>query len=221
MPSFAVATPTRGLLHSRTVESALAAIATAEAAGHVFLGWRLTHDLPIPDAHNAAADAALATGADAVWFLEEDVVAPCDALLHLFALGTPVAVIDYPVAGGWSCVCHQGMKSGPILYAGLGCTLIARRVFETLERPWFRSDTTFLIQRVANVMQLVPIDKPCAYGGQDIAFSQAVHAAGFTIGQVPGVTAGHCRVEEMGAPRTNAGTHRVSILDAIERIQVV
>src|SRR5574337_22065 len=97
MTSFAVITPSRGLIHSRTASAVVANLGEALAAGHDWRGWSITHDLPIPDSHEQAADAALATGADALWFVEEDVVPPSGALLHLLVRPEDVALVDYQV----------------------------------------------------------------------------------------------------------------------------
>ena len=230
MTSFVVVTPSRGLVHSRTVESVMANVADAQAAGHEFRGWRLSHALPIPDCHQDVAEQGLATGADALWFVEEDVIPPAGALLALFdALRAyEVAAIDYPVWNGgkhWSCICrsrdggpNERPSTGPIRYTGLGCTLVRRSLFGRLNPPWFRSDMQFQILRVGNTTELV--QKPVAYeyGGQDIYFAYRALEAGMTIGEVP-MTAGHARVAEMGKRGTNHGCHTIETIDTIERWQ--
>ena len=92
---FAVCIPSRGTIHSRTIETVMANVADAERAGHVFCGLVLTHDLPIPDCDEVVAQRGMDSGADALWFVEEDVVPPDHALV----VGTPAHV------SAWMCVC--------------------------------------------------------------------------------------------------------------------
>ena len=222
MTSFAIATPSRGLIHSRTLWAVEANRREAVAAGHRDLGWYGTDDLPIPECHQVAAERALATGAEAILFVEEDVIPPAGALLALLdALQTyHVTAIDYPVwnaTGHWSCVCRN-QSDGAIRYCGLGCTLVRRELFERLDPPWFRSDMQFAIVRQGNTTEFV--QKPVAYdyGGQDIYFAWRALEAGMTIGEVP-MTAAHARVLELGKRETNHGYHTIQVIDTIERWQ--
>lgn len=189
----AVATPSRGLVGSRTIEAVL-----RELAGTESVGWFLTHDLPIPDCAERAAEMALTAGADAVWFVEEDVVPPVGALaasLRLLADGYAVAAVDYPVRQGTGCIARA--TDGSIAWVGLGATLISRSAFEALDGPWFRTER--------------------GYGGHDILFCRRVLEAGMRIGQVPDMIAQHVRLEALGSPGTNAGCHKMTILDRIDR----
>ena len=212
MARFVVVTPSRGLIHSRTVAAVLSNIAQAEASGHVGRGWCLSHDLPIPDAHEHVAAAGLTTGADALWFVEEDVVPPSGALLHLLGCPEDVALVDYPVGEGptQSCTYHIG---GSVAWFGLGCTLIRRAVFETLARPWFRIDRSFSVGRDGRLQELAGAR---TWGGQDVWFSRQAIAAGFAVGET-GLLAAHARLRALGPGGRNAGTHRIDILDAVGR----
>ena len=222
MSSFVVLTPSRGLVHSRVIESVMANIASASAAGHEFRGWRLTHDRPIPECDEEITIAGLGTGADLLWFVEEDTVPPSGALLDLIALAVPIAAIDYPVgeAPSWACVARD--REGHIYWCGLGCTLIRRQVFEAIERPWFRCDVTYSISPGPDGRKVLhEMDRPSTYGGQDIYFFRRALAHGFAIAQVSGRVAGHAKVRELGARETNQGWHRIEVLTRIEREQFV
>ena len=220
MGSYVVVTPSRGLVHSRTVEAVMSNI--ANASGHEFRGWTLTHDLPIPDCHETATAQALATGADALWFVEEDNIPPPDTLARSFAaLATdPIAALDYPVgeSPSWACIARDA--TGHIYWCGLGATLIHRRVFEAIERPWFRAMTYAIQPGPDGRKQLVDPGIPSEYGGQDIYFFRRALAAGFMIGQVPGV-AGHARLRALGKAQTNQGAHTIEVLHEIQREQFV
>jgi len=218
MTSFAVVTPSRGLVHSRTIEAVMGNIA---AAGQEFRGWFLSHDLPIPDCDERTAELGLATGADAIWFVEEDVIPPTGALaasFRLLAEGFDMVAVDYPVgaaADGWGCLVRDPI--GEILWCGLGATLITRKAFERVPRPWFTTDYTFVKQGTEWV--LIPNNQlpERRYGGQDIAFCMNFRHEGLRIGQVAGMVAGHAKVDAMGAPGTNIGWHTVSIRSEILR----
>jgi hypothetical protein len=220
MGSFAVLTPSRGLVHSRTIEAVMANVAAASAAGHEFRGWRLTHDLPIPDCDNAVTEAGLATGAEALWFVEEDMVPADDALVASFTAEALIAAIDYPVGErpSWACISRD--DTGHVYWCGLGATLIRREVFEMIERPWFRTDITYAIDRHPDgTRTLREMQRPSEYGGQDIGFFRRCLDAGIPITPVDGQLAGHARIRAMGRSGTNNGAHTVEIMTKIERQQ--
>jgi hypothetical protein len=222
MASFVVVTPSRGLVHSRTIASVMANLATAP--GHDFRGWVLSHDLPIPDCDNDITERGLATGADALWYVEEDMVIPPGALaaqLALFEAGHPITAVDYPVGlADTGCIAHHGET---IPWCGLGCTLIGRAVFEAVPRPWFRTDKVYYIVGEPGARDFVEHDddRPAErkYGQQDIWFFRQTAAAGFVITEVPGMTAAQVKVTAMGEPSSNVGWHTVEVHADIRRQQ--
>jgi hypothetical protein len=217
MTSFAVVTPSRGLVHSRTIE---AVMSNVEDARRVFLGWFLSHDKPIPDCDEAVAEVGLATGADFLWFVEEDVIPPPGSLAASIMLMDrfDVVAVDYPVGAAqdaWGCLVRD--RSGEILWCGLGATLVKREVFERLPRPWFSTKDVY-VKSGTDWLPRPRTDQPeRRYGGQDIAFCMELRQAGFRIGQVKGMTAEHARLESLGAQGTNHGCHTISIRTEILR----
>jgi hypothetical protein len=200
--SFAVLTPSRGLVHSRTIEAVEANISEAMDAGHDFEGWVLTHHLPIPDCHERVTELGLATGADALWFVEEDMIPPPGALVASLEVlpEAPIAAMNYPIGVGHPY--GNCLPPDPINWCGLGCTLISRRVFEALDRPWFRVDGEWITD----------------YGGQDISFGKRAKKAGFRIVQVPGV-AGHALLRSWGRFMAQDGRHDIYIRDTIDMVR--
>lgn len=202
----------------------MANIAEATAAGHEFRGWHLTHSLPIPDCHERVTELGLATGAEALWFVEEDTVVPDGALMASIRLRKPIVAVDYPVGENptWSAIPHFGAT---ILWCGLGCTLISRRVFERMARPWFSTQSGYEIRRngsaVPDLIERAD-SRPDGdkYGQQDIYFFRHVIEAGFVITQIPGMRASQAKVREYGKPQTNIGAHRIELVTQIEREQV-
>lgn len=216
MVSYAVVTPSRGLVHSRTVEAVMANIALAPG----FRGWVLTHDLPIPDCDETGAERGLATGADALWFVEEDTIPPPTALAASLAMFDEfdVVAVDYPVGpDAWACINHD--ETGAVRWCGLGSTLIHRRVFETLPRPWFTSDWVYIMSGGDWQPHRLADDPATRYGLQDIHFTTQVRKAGFRIGQVEGMQAAHAKLVALGAPLSNHGAHRIDVATEILRLQ--
>lgn len=217
----AVCTPSRGLIHSRTVQSVLAALSVATESGVTCAGWFITHDLPIPDAHESLAEHAVYIGADALWFVEEDVVVPPYALTALIerqqATGAGVVFVDYPVGEHptRSTLSYAPDGTNTILYGGLGCTLITRDALTRIPRPWFDTSRLWVYRQGA----LTAVDgMPYRYGGQDVSFCVKAAAHGVTLAAVTdgGATAGHARLRQMGAAGSNHGTHTIDVLDTIQ-----
>jgi hypothetical protein len=205
-------TPSRGLVHSRTVEAVLAQAVAAEDAG-----WYFTHDLPIPECHERVTEMGLHSGADALWFIEEDVIPPPDALAASMLLlrDFDVVAVDYPVGGprdAWGCAVRDGDE---VLWVGFGCTLVRASVFAALERPWFTTDVRYV--RSAAQWRPLPANPSNAdrWGQQDIHLCHRIRAAGLRIGVVPGMIAGHAHVEHYGRPGSNVGFHDVIVRERI------
>ena len=129
--SIGIVLPSRGLIFSKTIEAIERERKNYETKLYI------SHDLPIPEGHNNLCNKALGDGNQYILLVEEDVVIPAGAIEKLLAVQADIACIDYGVSA-WSCVTKN--KEGDILWCGLGATLIHRRVFEVLERPYFRAD---------------------------------------------------------------------------------
>ncbi len=221
LPTVAICLPSRGLLHSRTLEAVLAALETATSRIQC-VGWFMTHDLPIPDCHETTAEQALAAGAEYVWFVEEDMIPPPDALIRLLATqrqtGAGIVYMDYPVGEHPTQSAILRQPNGALAVGGLGCTLITRAVFEALPRPWFDCSHEYALSRASDGRSILTrTARACGYGGHDVALAQAALSHGFTIDAVPDMIAGHARLRSWGAQHTNAGAHVVDVLTDIER----
>lgn len=208
LPSIAVCIATRGLINTWCMESVL-----KNLEGYPYRIY-FTKDQPIPDAQNTLVSEALAGGQDYLWFVEEDMLIPDGALTAMMAVQAPVVAVDYPMGNGYGCVCK---KDGKVLWTGLGCTLIERRVFEAIGQPYFRNDQTARITNLEH-MEFHIEDVPNKYGGHDILFGLAVNKAGFTIHHLDTMTATHIKIKEYGKPGVNNGMHQYQRLtDIIHR----
>lgn len=177
-PRVLVAMPTRGYAYAPSL---------LRAAN---LARRFEHDLlleigrPVELIRTRLASRFLESGADYLLTIDDDVVAPDDALDRLLALGAPVATAPYPVAldgrivsdvkavGGSEWIVTPPRDVFPVAHTGLGFTLIHRDVFTRIRTPWFQFGAASGGRAI----------------GEDVWFSNGVTQAGLEIlcdGSVP------------------------------------
>jgi hypothetical protein len=197
-----VVIPTRGLIFAQTIIS----LQENEVDGFIII-----NGFNIPDAQNEAVKQALTSKCTHIWFVEDDMAIPSGTLVAMLNLKKPVVCVDYPVISGWSTIAHAGDK---VTRCGLGCTLIERSVFETIESPWFITNQSI------NAKDGSVVDIPYKYGGQDIWFSRKLKAAGLEIVQLEGVEASHLRCAQLSRIESNHGTYQISALPKVtQRIE--
>lgn len=130
----AVLIASRGLVHSRTVESIWENI-----KGYVKVydfKFIFSHNKGIPGAQNYLVEEALRDrDVNYLFFVEEDVIIPEGGFIRLLSEVEDAAAIDYPQQGGYSTVYKFEDK---VYWVGLGCLLVSRHVFENLKPPYFR-----------------------------------------------------------------------------------
>lgn len=201
--------PTRGLVFTR-VEEAL----EKERERHEIRIYR-SHDLPIPQGHNYLTEQALKDGCEWLWFVEEDTVPLAGSLEQMLQADGDIVCIDYGVSG-WSCISKS--IEGEILWCGLGCTLVNRKVLEVLEQPIFRSDKTLRLNDWT--WQDLPADyvKNRGYGNLDIWFCWQAREKGFVIKQVEG-ECDHLELAQIGRKEINDGLHRITLKPKITNHQ--
>jgi hypothetical protein len=103
------------------------------------------------DARNALAQQALENSADAILFLDSDMVFPTDTPTRLAAHRSPIVGGTYCTRNphGDNRVLGTSMSGDPLLLSGvapllpvldlpMGCMLIRTEVFKLLPFPWFR-----------------------------------------------------------------------------------
>lgn len=192
----AVCMPSRGLIHSRTVEALAYQLQDRE--------WRLyvSHDLPIPDCFNDVTSRALEAGATRLLFVEEDMLLPPGIIDDILSAEGDIVTANYPVAVSNPIPVVQTVAGKTL--CGTGLTLIKRYVFEQLGTPYFRNTT-----RDGNTLQ--PLELPGRYGGHDIDFCVRAQEAGFNITVIDKV-AGQYRVIDYGKYETNDGSHNIKEL---------
>ena len=201
-----VCLPTRGMVFCE-VEDAIEKIRKVHNI-KVFRSW----DKKIPDAQNFLVEQALKENSTHIFFVEEDVVIPDNALDKLLMLDADIACIDYSV-NGYSCVAKD-KKTQEILWCGFGSTLVKREVFDKLEKPYFRTDKTLRL----NDWQWV--NNSAKYGGQDIWFCMTAREKGFKIQQVPGEVK-HLMLIALGEKEMNNGLHLIVQKPTITKYQII
>ena len=199
--------PSRGLMFAEVIESLFDNLQGYDYRVYPAIGLR------IPDCENVPVEKALADGCSSLWFIEDDTVPPKGALEKLLNAEGDIAAIDYGV-NGWGCI-TRGKIDGEIKWCGLGCTLVKRRVFEALEKPYFRDD----LQLRLNDMTWIPAPEN-RYGGQDIWFSCKAREKGFKIVQIQGECK-HLKLDALGTPEENNGAHKISQKPKIEKHQFI
>lgn len=214
MEKLVVATPSRGLIHSRTVEAVLASVRGAPVE---FVDWTFSHGLSIPDCHEKVCAVALHSDADLIWLVEEDVVPPVAALSVMLRLmderDADGAFVDYPIGESPTSNCAQTI-GGYVVWCGTGCLLLRREVLEGTPRPWFDNRNEVEVKVSGDQVRVREFHIPYDYGGQDIGFSLRVRSAGFRIVYVKPEVAfcEHLRVREWGKPMSNQGSHKIVAL---------
>ena len=164
-----------------------------------------TDNIPIPDCRNTLVENALKTDADYFLLVDDDVIIPKNGLKRLVEANSDIAFIDYPMHyegerwGNMGTATYDewlpgdDWKDKPVAWAGLGCTLVKREVFEGLEYPWFQNLDKKMTRDDKGKLDLEGTDiKIGAGGGEDVYFFLEARKAGFEIKQVEG-TCGHAR----------------------------
>ena len=204
----AVVIPTRGLVHSRTLEAVMREASTVDLEWTIF--W--AHSRPIPECYNEPIKAALDQDCDFVWIVEEDMQLPEGILAELLKAlfqGHHFAAADYPVkADGTLCVARD--EAGLVRHTGTGCLLGWGAAFETAGP--FTTDYQFEIKNGQWVKQEVGrFDKARQYGGHDVEFGMRQYESGNPI-HVVGTRCGQYRVARTAEPNRNKdGWHDIEV----------
>lgn len=201
-----VCTPSRGLIHSRTVAAVMENMYRARLS--VTLQWFISHDKPIPDCFNDVVQRAVEWEADLIWIVEEDVVPPPEALRELVAAidaGADIATADYlfdnPLMEGDNAlgVCKDG--AGRVTWCRIGCYLFKRECLDDLPRPWFTLKNRLIKPGRVTWDNATPQPYGC-----DIPFTLDMFQLGMRT-EVIDITCDHLQVIEMGNKGTNHGCH--------------
>ena len=169
------------------------------------------HDKPIPDAQNLVTDKALAAKADWLWFLEEDVIPPEDALRAMLPEAKVISA-RYRNRGGTWAYSHD--LKGRLQYAGMGCLLVHHSVFARLKQPYFESIWNWQWNGDGTVTQRRVQTGDIPYGRQDVHFFAQLWREGIEA-RLANIVCGHANVtryQPYGEPKINNGCHEIEII---------
>lgn len=199
----AVIVPSRGLMFSETLEELLTEL---EGVKHEIF-W--AHEKSLPDCFNEPTEKALADPeVFAVLIVEDDMIIPKGILKDMFNAGYPVVALDYPFKQQGDATVLRDPK-GWAYWTGTGFILIAREVLESMEKPIWRTDTTFDPFIDKDTIHFWPrkLDK-VYYGLHDLRFGLLLYSAGLPI-MVMEQTAGQRKLINLGKKGTNNGAHEI------------
>jgi len=183
-----------------------------------------TYDMPLPVSRNYLIETALKLEWDSILLLDDDVIMPEGALKELIDLDVDVAVMDYPLrtlkdGKKQGTAVHD--KDGSLVWAGLGATLVRRKVFEKLPQPWFiftnhkiSRDNEGRIGFFAGQQQ----ENNTFSGGEDVQFFLNCRKEGFSLKTTKSI-AKHCYMEHIVSPVANSRyqqQHKIVKRDVID-----
>lgn len=200
----AVIFPSRGLFFSRTAEELL-----NNLEGHSY-DLFFAHGLPIPDCFEKPLQQALRGSYTHIWFVEDDMILPPGTLDSMLALDAPVVACDYPVSKTGQGAIFKTAE-GKIIFAGTGCLLVQRAVFNALNPPYFRTDIRWNATNYGSFIRLTAnqITNPSleGYGLHDTNFGLKLWQAGIPISEAGKL--GQRKLIALGKPGTNDGAHQI------------
>lgn len=197
----AVITTRDGTPPTRVREQVEEALRRAENAGHASALAIHQDQYTAAYCRNEAVHHCLRGNYSHLWFIDDDVYVPPDALVELLAMGQAVAAGVYPsikidnvgdlkaqtyiVAGKngkWFRHWFSGVRQVDVV--GAGCLLIERSVFAAVKFPWFRWPEGI-------------VDGEHIRKSDDLDFCERCIAAGIEIWANGDVRCGHCKTVDI------------------------
>ena len=225
----AVCTPSRGLIFSRCVQGIIEGMQALNGVGVATI-YCYTHDLPIPDCHNACVEKALSNPAvDRIFFIEEDMYIDPQTFIALATSNEDIVTVNYNDRNGSvNGIIHYN-EAREILWSGLGATVIKRGVFEALGAPFFRTDQRYKnfkrqteqglvtdyepiephTQFNEETKQVEEVKEPYKYGGLDVDFFTRARREGYKIALLPNYRAHQFELQSLGESYNNNGLHNI------------
>lgn len=198
-------------MFSRTLEELL-----GELEGFNYeIFW--AHGKSLPDCFNEPTERALADpDVYALLLCEDDMKLPKGILKRMFAEQYPVVALDYPFQQqGDATTLHD--PKGFAYWTGTGFLLVSKAVLLQMERPVWRTDTTFDPFIDKDTIHFWPrkLDK-VYYGLHDLRFGLLLYSAGLPI-KVLEETAGQRKLIKLGDSKSNNGAHEIMELTEVGR----
>lgn len=200
----AVVFPSRGLTFSQTADELLQNLQGFEY--DIFF----SHGQPIPLCFERPLKKALRGDYTHIWFVEDDMNLPESTLEAMIILDKPVVAMDYPVSKeGQGSVLYD--TDGKVVFAGTGCLLVKREVFDQIEKPYFRTDIRWNAINYGDSIRMTAsnVTNPHleGYGLHDTNFGIKLWQADIPV-TIAG-TIGQRKLVELGKAGTNDGSHNI------------
>lgn len=203
--------PSRGLMFSETLDELL-----QELEGFKYrIYW--AHAKPLPLCFEEPTQKALKDkDVYALLFCEDDMLIPKGMLKEMFEMKYPAVAMDYPFQQDGDSTCLHN-PNGMAYWTGTGFMLVAREVLENMEKPIWRTDTTFDPFIDKDTIHFWPrkLDK-VHYGLQDLRFGLLLYSAGLPILPMKR-TGGQRKLRALGTPHSNQGAHDIYELTKVGR----
>lgn len=211
MEKLAVVVPSRGLMFSETLEELLCEL--EDFNYEIF--W--AHGKGLPQCFNDPTEEALKDpDVFAVLFCEDDMIIPKGVLKRMFSTNYPVVALDYPFQQQGDSTCLHDPK-GMAFWTGTGFLLVAKSVLNQMEKPIWRTDTTFDPFIDKDTIHFWPrkLDK-IYYGLHDLRFGLLLYSAELPVMPME-ETAGQRKLIKLGEKGSNNGAHEIMELTEVGR----
>jgi hypothetical protein len=176
-----------------------------------------SHAKSLPDCFNGPTEKALKDpDVFAILFCEDDMIIPKGILKQMFGMNYPVVALDYPFQQQGDSTCLHDPK-GYAYWTGTGFLLVAKSVLLQMEKPIWRTDTTFDPFIDKDTIHFWPrkLDK-IYYGLHDLRFGLLLYSAGVPVLPMKR-TAGQRKLKTLGKAGTNNGAHDIMELTEVGR----
>jgi len=175
------------------------------------------HGKSLPDCFNDPTEEALKDkDVYALLFVEDDMIIPKGILKKMFATNYPVVALDYPFKQNGDSTCLHDPK-GYAYWTGTGFLLVAKAVLQQMEKPIWRTDTTFDQFVDKDTVHFWPrkLDK-VHYGLHDLRFGLLLYSAEMPVFPME-QTAGQRKLASLGESGVNNGAHDIKELTEVGR----
>lgn len=209
----AVVLPSRGLMFSETLDELLREL--NDFGGEYQIYW--AHAKPLPQCFNDPTEEALKDPDNfALLFVEDDMVIPKGILKKMFERRYPAVALDYPFRQDGDSTCLHD-PNGFAFWTGTGFLLVAREILEGMEKPIWRTDTTYEQFIDKDTMHWWPRKlTKVFYGLHDLRFGLILYSNGVPIFPME-ETAGQRKLIALGKSNTNNGAHEIKELTKVGR----
>jgi hypothetical protein len=211
MEKLAVVLPSRGLLFSQTLEELLGEL--QDFNYQIF--W--SHEKSLPLCFTDPTEEALNDpDVFAILFCEDDMILPKGILKRMFSTNKPVVALDYPFQQDGDSTCLHDPE-GNAFWTGTGFLLVAKQVLQQMEKPIWRTDTTFDPFIDKDTIHFWPrkLNK-VYYGLHDLRFGLVLYSAGLPVYPME-ETAGQRKLKALGKAGVNDGKHDIYELTQVGR----